>query len=192
MIVFVDLETTGLKAGPNHTILEVAGIITDDQFNEKSAFHRVVYNHHAAEILNNDFPKHIDPYVISMHTKNGLWLACSQSKDRRYHVDEEFAAWIKTYCQETGERNGPQLAGNTINFDRNFLEVDFPESFALLHYRNIDITTLNEMARRFFPNAYASRPRRAEASHRAMDDILESLDTARHYSKLLKEVDNAA
>jgi len=188
VIVFTDLETTGLSSR-DHTVLEIASIITDDKLNELSSFHRIVHWWMASDILKGVIPDPVtvNPYVLDMHMKNGLWLASSLSRDRLYHVDAEFAVWIKTYCPETGEHTGPQLAGNTINFDRSFLQSCFPESHALLHYRNIDVTTLNEYARRFWPSSFASRPQRAEASHRAMDDVRESLATARHYSEKLHE-----
>lgn len=141
-LAWIDLETTGLDPDADW-VLEVACIITDDQFNELARFHRVLYH---------------DPACID---------SCDPS------VVEELAEFLTPY-------KGAQLAGSTISFDRSFLAEHFPLTHAKLHYRNVDVTALNELARRVWPELYEARPERKEA-HRAMSDIEESIAVAKYY-----------
>jgi oligoribonuclease len=93
--------------------------------------------------------------------------------------------------EHIGEKKGPQLAGSTVGFDRAFMQVHLPKAHDLLHYRSLDVSSLNEFAKRFVPGVYESRPRGngGVPKHRAMDDILESLEVARHYSRRLGPVE---
>lgn len=193
MLVFLDLETSGLDPELHH-VLEVAAVITDDAFVEIARFERVVYWNQSGEMLKPELEGriaavtwwHVDPFVLDMHTQNGLWHASAYAPPQSgaYYVDKALAEFIRAHCAETGEKSGPQLAGNTISFDRAFLAGHFPLAHSLLHYRNLDVTTLNEMARRFWPAVHAARPAPGKA-HRAMADCLESLQTARYYRDAL-------
>lgn len=189
MLLFLDLETTGLDAAHN-IVLEVAAILVRDDFSEVARFGRVIGWAPAARFSTGDCRYYdIDPVVIAMHTTNGLWAASARSPHKCVTVDADLAAFVRTHCgADVGEKQGPQLAGNTINFDRAFLKRLFPETHALLHYRNLDVTTLNEMSKRFWPEVHLARPRAANAAHRAMADCLESLECARYYARVLGPV----
>jgi oligoribonuclease len=202
MLVWVDLETTGLAAD-ECAVLEVACIATDDAYAQLGRFERVVYWEGAAIILDGfaagltpdqiaaSLPGHlkVDPYVIEMHRKNGLWerVPHGEAPDT---VDRDLAAFILAHCpgivsDRGGARNGPQLAGSTISFDRAFLGRHLPRASANLHYRNLDVSSFNEAARRRWPSIWEKRPRKAsEAVHRGMADIEESLDVMRHYDRV--------
>ncbi len=197
MIIFTDLETTGLSAS-RHRVLEAAVIATDDKFVELGRFTAVAHWAPAQQLQTARADRAIaaafwgvDPYVLDMHTKNGLWSASAASTLSLADVDRLVAGFVAEVCAAhgvtPGEKTGPQLAGNTINFDRAFLQVDLPQTHALLHYRNVDVTTLNEMARRFWPEVHAARPR-AGNTHRAAADVAESLETARYYAARLAPV----
>jgi oligoribonuclease len=195
VIVFIDLETTGLNERRN-AVVEVCAIVTDDVLVEVARFTRVVYWEPAAFMLETEpgvremsaASFDVDPYVLQMHTDNGLWVASAASPHYLDVVDRDLAAIITQHCPTVGEKAGPQLAGNTISFDRAFLKEDFRATHALLHYRNLDVTALNEMARRFWPAVHAGRPRTSGNAHRAEDDCVESLETARYYAQALGPV----
>lgn len=192
MIVCIDLETTGLN--PNRdAIIEVAVIITDDNFQEVARYQRVIYHEHARALAGLD-PDDvegaaralgIDPVVIAMHAKNGLWAESATSEHELRQVDAELAALVQDKAVRVigGRMDKPQLLGSSVHFDARFMARHMPETHARLHYRQIDVTTVNELARRFWPAAHAGRP--SGANHRAMTDIEVSLATARYYAQAL-------
>lgn len=214
MLVWTDLETTGLEAD-KCSVLEVAAIITDDDLNKVDSTAYVVYFDKAADItdrlqsLTANPDVHPDPQqaiyrvvanefgiherVIEMHDKNQLWTDCvwGIALDT---VDRALAKWVKRYAhvtetyidEKTGEQKTrtvkPQLAGSTISFDRGFIDRHLPLFSKTLHYRNVDVSSFNEVARRNWPELYAGRPRTDEkAAHRGLPDILTSLNTLRYY-----------
>lgn len=171
MLAWIDLETTGLNPGRDH-VLEVACIVTDDELNEIARFQSVVYY--------GGSPDEHHEVVQKMHTENGLWSECASSTAPTiWEVDGQLAAFLQQHAA------GAQLAGSTISFDRAFMQVDLKRAHSVLHYRNVDVTTLNELARRFWPEAYASRPNNDTKGHRAMTDVEESLRVCKHYIKAL-------
>jgi oligoribonuclease len=178
MLVFLDLETTGLDPNKDD-VLEVAAIVTDDQLNEIARFERVIWTSIKFHQLN--------PFVRDMHTQNGLWPLIAGGDDAA-SADKDLAAFIREHAvnaTKDGKTDRPQLAGNTISFDRAFMQKHLPDAEAELHYRNLDISSLNEMSRRFFPAAYEARPKQPQIAHRAMADAEDSLRVARHYAKAL-------
>lgn len=172
MLLFLDLETTGLVPG---SILEMAAVITDDKLNVVTLLHRVI--HYKGSTA------HLDPAVVAMHEHNGLWWECEHSSYELAFAEADLLTWITIHCDVP-----PQLAGNTINFDRMYIDACMPKVSKALHYRNVDLTTLNEMARRFWPYAYEKRPLPTK-THRAVADVTESLALAHHYARALQSVD---
>lgn len=134
----------------------------------------------------------INPYVLQMHDVNGLWKDC-QYGQALATVDRDLAAFIRETAvrqiPKTDPQTGavtmiddlPQLAGSTISFDRAFLGQHLKKTIAQLHYRNVDVTTLNETAKRFWPPVYEARPRSSNKAHRGMADIIESIAQYTHY-----------
>ncbi len=182
MLLWVDLETRGLVA-TKEKLLEVDAIMTDDALVEVARFHRVT-----DQARYTDFTK-VDPYVLQMHKDNGLWgESLTAGIDGALHnVSNDLMKFIRDNCpeiepQEGGAKKGPQLAGSTISFDRSFLQTHLPFAHGCLHYRNFDTTTLNELARRFWPKVHDARPRSGDKRHRAMADVEESLMVARYYA----------
>lgn len=200
MLVWTDLETTGLDP-KTCSVLEVACIVTNDKLAEVARFERVIYHpiaEHFAHLtgeepddvlqpLTDEFKVH--PIVLRMHAKNGLWKLVAQSPHPRREVDEEFAAFLATHSiiwskdEKTGKDRADraQLAGSTISFDRGFMAEDLPLALKELHYRNVDVSTLNELGRRFWVEVYNARPKVENTAHRGMADIEESLRTCKHY-----------
>jgi oligoribonuclease len=196
MLIFLDLETTGLSPIED-VILEVAVIATDDKFNELGRYQAVSDN---ATRINL---RRVDPFVIDMHASNGLWVESMKSSRIMGEIDADLARWVanlmtgrpldhQTDPSEIKERLGenikklqPQLAGSTIGFDREFMRYGMPETLSLLNYRNLDVSSLNEMAKRFWPSIWEGRPRGGATLHRAMPDIENSLANAAYYSTAL-------
>lgn len=188
MILFADCETTGLDPQKSW-ILEVAAILVDDKLEEIARFHRVVKTSVAYVALHNPpvgLPEFdVDPFVHKMHLDNGLWKESSEASLWAHEVDLELSSWLKTHCVSVGQKVGPQLGGSTIDFDRAFFKQDLPKTFDMLHYRNVDVSTLNEMAKRFWPDVYTHRVAPLCANHRAAGDVYDSLQLARYYSRSL-------
>ena len=195
MLVFVDLETTGLDPH-KHAVLEVAALITDDKLEEIARFQSVVGRPVDASGAPVAFHT-ADEFVRNMHTVNGLWDDIRQAFSAAKYadldeVDRSLAALIRLHAvrvvtDEKGRKSveRPQLAGSTISFDRAFMKVHLPRAEAELHYRNLDVSSLNELARRFMPDVYKARPNNPNVAHRALEDALESLRVARYYARAL-------
>lgn len=188
-LAFTDLETTGLVAR-DCAVLEMACVVTDDALHEVARFQRVVYNWQAPYLRMIDITDDgaveaaskvtgIEPVVIKMHAATGLWAECAGNPTTIDIVDEEFAAFLEEYAK------GAQLAGNTISFDRAFLQVHCPIAHNVLHYRNFDCSTLNEFARRFCPEVYEGRPKLEKVAHRSLADVQYSIGLTRYYRSRL-------
>jgi oligoribonuclease len=190
MLAWIDLETTGLFPHKD-VVLEVACIITDDDLEVLGTFNEVIHHPIALEFAKYTEEDLLTPdnynalqretgvqrKVIEMHIKNGLWRASAMANPREAnYVDTALGDFIRFYTRG----DAPQLAGSTISFDRSFLEVHFPDTTSAIHYRNLDVTTLNEMVRRNWRGVHDERPR-GESNHRALDDIKASIETYRYY-----------
>lgn len=190
MIAWIDLETTGLNP-KRDAILEVACVVTNDELREVARFERVLYHGDAnrcAQQAEGDLDRlagltGIDRVVIDMHRKNELWLASRKSILGAREVEYDLVDFLRRYA---GER--PQLGGSSVHFDRSFLAEHMPRVVEVLHHRQVDVSTVNELARRFWPAVHQGRPSEvagAGPAHRAMPDILLSIETARYYAARL-------
>lgn len=191
MFAWIDLEATGLVAA-KHVVLEVAAIVTDDQLCEVGRFHRVVHwpeaawlRHLGAESTQEEIETaaasmKIDRVVIELHAKSGLWAESAASPHALAVVDDQLAEFLAQTSMKEGEQKA-QIAGSSIWLDRSFMTVSLPRSLGQLHYRCIDVTTLNELARRFWPQLHQGIPGKREI-HRAMPDIEDSLGLCRYYT----------
>jgi oligoribonuclease len=116
-----------------------------------------------------------------MHTRSGLLAQIEASTVTPEQAVAETLAFLRTHIPEA--RTVP-LCGNSIGTDRRFLAKWFPEIEEYLHYRSVDVSTLKELAKRWYPKALDGAPRKARG-HRALDDIRESLDELRFYRQVL-------
>jgi oligoribonuclease len=170
MLVWMDLEMTGLDAD-RHVIVEIATIITDDELEIVAEGPDIVV-HQPPEAL-----AEMDDFVRDMHTKSGLLEQIQSSTVSLEEAGAQTLAFIREHVPDP--RSVP-LCGNSIGTDRRFLVKYLPEIEDHLHYRSVDVSTIKELARRWYPKLLATVPRKATA-HRAHDDIRESIDELRWY-----------
>ena len=170
MLVWMDLEMTGLDPA-RHVIVEIATLVTDDELNIVAEGPDLVV-HQPPEALQG-----MERVVVDMHTSSGLLTAIAAST---VSLQEAGAATLAFIRQHVPEARTVPLCGNSIGTDRRFLAIHLPEIEEYLHYRSVDVSTIKELTRRWYPGALEAVPRKATA-HRALDDIRESIDELRWY-----------
>ncbi|HEY9557072.1 MAG TPA: oligoribonuclease [Acidimicrobiales bacterium] len=170
MLVWMDLEMTGLDPA-RHVIVEIATIVTDDQLQIVAEGPDLVV-HQPPEAM-----AEMEEVVRTMHTTSKLLTAIETSTVSLEEAGRATLEFIKAHVPEP--RTVP-LCGNSIGTDRRFLARYLPEIEDHLHYRSVDVSTIKELTRRWYPGALEAVPRKATA-HRALDDIRESIEELRWY-----------
>ncbi len=168
-IVWIDCEMTGLSL-ERDALIEVAALVTDFELNQLGDGVDVVVKP-AAEAI-----EQMDDFVRNMHTTSGLLAVLDNGiamEDAQAQVLEYVRKWVPE------PRKAP-LGGNTVGTDRGFLARDMPELEAHLHYRVIDVSSIKELSRRWYPRAYFNAPAKS-GGHRALADIRESIAELRYY-----------
>lgn len=166
----MDLEMTGLEPARN-VIVEIATIITDDELNIVAEGPDLVV-HQPEEAL-----ALMDQVVVDMHTKSGLLDQIRASTITLEAAGAQTLAFIKEHVPDA--RKVP-LCGNSIGMDRRFLAAYLPEIENHLHYRSVDVSSVKELVRRWYPGLLSSRVQKS-GSHRALDDIRESVNELQFY-----------
>jgi oligoribonuclease len=166
----MDLEMTGLDPSRD-TIVEIATLITDDELAIVAEGPDLVIATTAEQLAT------MDDVVRNMHTRSGLLAAIEASSVTLAEAGETTMAFLREHIPQP--RTVP-LCGNSIGTDRRFLAAWLPEIEDHLHYRSIDVSTIKELARRWYPQANAGAPKKA-GSHRALDDIKESVAELAYY-----------
>ncbi len=166
----MDLEMTGLDPSVDR-IVEIATLVTDDELNVVEEGPDLVV------FQPDDALAKMDPFVVDMHTRSGLLEAIRSSTISLEQAGGETLAFIRKHSPEA--RKVP-LCGNSIGTDRRFLAAYLPEIEDWLHYRSVDVSTVKELVRRWYPAVRSERPRK-QGSHRALDDIRESVAELRYY-----------
>jgi oligoribonuclease len=166
----MDLEMTGLDPA-RHVIVEIATIVTDDELEVVAEGPDLVV-HQPPEALAG-----MDEVVRTMHTSSGLLVAIEASEVTLEDAGRQTLEFIKQHVPDP--RTVP-LCGNSIGTDRRFLAIYLSEIEEHLHYRSVDVSTIKELTRRWYPGALDKVPRKATA-HRALDDIRESIAELRWY-----------
>jgi len=152
-------------------VVEVASLVTDDDLEIVAEGPDLVVACPVEQLAA------MDEVVRRMHTSSGLLAAIEGSTITLDDAGQRTLAFIKEHVPEA--RTVP-LAGNSIGTDRRFLAAHLPDVENWLHYRSVDVSTVKELARRWYPDAYAAAPEKRGA-HRAIDDIRESVAELRHY-----------
>ena len=166
----MDLEMTGL----DHTsdvIVEIATIITDDNLDVIAEGPDLVIGQPP------DVLAAMEPIVLDMHTRSGLLDAVRTSEVTLDEAGQATLDFIRAHAPEP--RTVP-LCGNSIGTDRRFLAAYLPAIEEHLHYRSIDVSSIKELVRRWYPKIGQGRPQK-QGQHRALDDIRESIDELRYY-----------
>jgi oligoribonuclease len=170
-LVWIDCEMTGLDL-ENDALIEVAALVTDFELNVLGDGEGVdIVIKPPAEAL-----EQMDDFVRDMHTTSGL-LAELDSGVTVAEAEQRVLDYIRQHCPD-GSR--PPLAGNTIGTDRMFLARDMHELETFLHYRVVDVSSIKELARRWYPRTYFNAPAK-RGNHRALADIQESIEELRYY-----------
>lgn len=170
-LIWMDLEMTGLNPDID-VILEIATIITDNQLNiiaEGPAL--IIHQPHAALDL-------MDDWVRNQHTKTGLVDAVQKSSMTMAVAQEETLDFIKHYCPP---KDGI-LCGNSVWQDRAFLRKGMPRIVDYLHYRIIDVSSVKELAQRWYPHSQFLKFEKPD-NHRALEDVKGSIKELAHYRK---------
>ena len=167
-LCWLDMEMTGLNPDADR-IIEVAMIITDADLNVV-AQSEVYVIHQSDEVLNG-----MDAWNTATHGRTGLTQRVRDSRLTETEVEEKLLDFISAWIPE---KTSP-MCGNTIHQDRRFMVRYMPKLEAYFHYRNLDVSTLKELARRWHPAVAKGVVKRG--SHQALDDILESIEEMRYY-----------
>ena len=165
---------TGLEPA-RHVIVEIATLVTDDDLNVVAEGPDLVIGATPEQLAQ------MGDYVTEMHTKSGLLDAIKSST---VSVQQAEAETLKFLQEQIGEERTVPLCGNSIGTDRRFLQEYMPTLESYFHYRNVDVSTVKELARRWNPAALEALPEKATA-HRALDDIRESIAELVHYRTTL-------
>jgi oligoribonuclease len=168
-LVWIDCEMTGLDLRAD-ALIEVAALVTDFELNVLGEGIDVVVKP-PPEALDQ-----MDDFVRAMHTSSGL-LDELDSGVTLADAEQQVLAYIRSHCPD-GSR--PPLAGNTVATDRSFLARDMAELESFLHYRIVDVSSIKELARRWYPRTYFNAPAKT-GNHRALADIQESIEELRFY-----------
>lgn len=163
-LVWVDLEMTGLDLS-RHVIVEVAALVTDADLNILGEGVDLVVHATEEELAQ------MDDFVTNMHNESGLTAQIRESTVTMAEAEDAVLELIAEHCSP--EHPAP-LAGNSIATDRAFIREQMPRLDAALHYRMVDVSSVKELARRWFPKAYYNQPAKGMA-HRALADIVESI-----------------
>ncbi|HEY0535396.1 MAG TPA: oligoribonuclease [Actinoplanes sp.] len=173
-LVWIDCEMTGLDLGKDK-LIEVAVLVTDPELNILGEGIDLVI--HADDAALDAMP----PVVRDMHAKSGLTEEVRRSTITMAEAEEIVLAYIKEFVPNP--RTAP-LCGNSIATDRGFLARDMPALDTFLHYRMVDVSSIKELCRRWYPRVYFGQPAKGLA-HRALADIRESIRELEYYRRAI-------
>lgn len=171
-LIWIDLEMTGLSP-ENDVIIEIATIVTDSQLNTL-AEGPVMAVHQSDERLNG-----MDEWNTRQHGQSGLTERVRQSQINEAQAQQQTIEFLKQWVPA----GKSPMAGNSICQDRRFLARYMPELERYFHYRNLDVSSLKELARRWKPEALEGVKK--SGAHLALDDIRDSIEELRHYREAL-------
>ncbi|KEF31528.1 MAG: oligoribonuclease [Gammaproteobacteria bacterium] len=167
-LVWIDLEMTGLDP-EKERIIEIATIVTDSELN-LVAEGPVIAVHQPDSLLDA-----MDEWCTNTHGANGLTQRVKESSTSEAEAEQQTLDFLAKYL----EPGKSPLCGNSIGQDRRFLVKYMPKLEAFFHYRNLDVSTIKELARRWRPDVLAGVKK--QGSHLALDDIRDSINELRHY-----------
>jgi oligoribonuclease len=173
-LVWIDCEMTGLDLARD-ALIEVAVLVTDEDLHVLDEGLDIVIH------VGDDVLETMVPFVRDMHASSGLTESVRASTITLGEAEKQVLEYIKRHVPEA---NVAPLCGNSIATDRGFLNRDMPSLDEHLHYRMIDVSSIKELAKRWFPRVYQSQPAKGLA-HRALADITESVQELEFYRRTL-------
>lgn len=171
-LVWLDLEMTGLDP-ESERIIEIATVVTNSDLNQLIEGPNLIINQP------EEFIEGMDAWNVDQHGNSGLIDKVRISKMSIKEAEQLTLQFLKQYT----EAGKSPLCGNSISHDRKFLSLYMPELENFFHYRNVDVSSIKEVAKRWFPNSLESF--RKEGGHRAMVDVLESIEELKYYKRSL-------
>ncbi len=175
-LVWLDLEMTGLDVR-RHVIVEIAVLVTTTELEPLDEGLDLVVHQPATALAG------MEDVVREMHTRSGLLAEIERSP---LGLTEAVRRALDYLEPRAGPPGTAPLCGNSIGVDRRFLDAQAPELDRFCHYRSIDVSSLKELCRRWYPDVYRRRPVKRER-HRALDDVRESIEELRYYrSEMLR------
>ncbi|KAJ3414368.1 hypothetical protein HDV05_006642 [Chytridiales sp. JEL 0842] len=171
-LVWIDLEMTGLDLSTDH-IIEIACIITDGSLNTIATGPDLII-HQPKQVMDA-----MSEWCVTHHGSSGLTASVLASKLSVQEAEKQVLEFIKQHIPEKGVG---VLAGNSVHMDKEFIRKEMPALLDWLHYRLVDVSTVKELARRWDKNVFTGAPKKG-MSHRALDDIKESIEELRYYRR---------
>lgn len=176
-LVWIDCEMTGLDL-TRDALIEVAVLVTDAELTVLGDGVDVVVAPPAEELPG--LLEGMVEVVREMHTSSGLLAELADGVPLA-EAEERILAYVREHVPDPGKA---QLAGNTVGTDRGFLARDMPTLESHLHYRIVDVSSIKELARRWYPRAYFNAPKKT-GNHRALGDIRDSIAELRYYRETI-------
>ncbi|MEC3980447.1 oligoribonuclease [Amycolatopsis sp. H20-H5] len=172
-LVWIDCEMTGLDLGSDK-LIEIAALVTDAELNVLGEGVDIVIH------ADDDALAAMPDIVRDMHAHSGLTEEVRQSAVTLEEAEQRVLAYIREHVPEP---NSAPLAGNSIGTDRGFISRDMTELDTHLHYRMVDVSSIKELVRRWYPRIYYAKPEKGLA-HRALADIKESISELDYYRRV--------
>ncbi|MEU6563890.1 oligoribonuclease [Nocardia nova] len=172
LMVWMDCEMTGLRLDSDK-LIEVAALVTDSDLNILGEGVDIVIH------ADDDALAAMPPVVQEMHAKSGLTEEVRRSTVTMEQAQRQVLDYIRKWVPAPGT---VPLAGNSIATDRGFIARDMPDLDTYLHYRMVDVSSIKELCRRWYPRIYFGQPEKGLA-HRALADIKESIRELRYYRR---------
>ncbi|KAI7903307.1 ribonuclease H-like domain-containing protein [Cokeromyces recurvatus] len=169
-LVWIDCEMTGLDIQKDH-LIEIAVLITDGDLNIVAKGPELVI-HQPREVMDN-----MNAWCIEHHGASGLTQQVLDSKITVEEAESQVCDFLKQHIPA----GVAPLAGNSVHADKRFLSKEMPRLVDYLHYRIVDVSTVKELAKRWYPKTAAGVVKKA--GHRAMDDIIESIEELKYYKE---------
>lgn len=174
-LVWIDLEMTGLDTGRD-SILEIATVVTDSQLNVLAEGPELAIAHPLAAL------EAMDDWNRNQHGKSGLWRRVLEEGVPMAEAEARTLAFLREWVPA----GASPMCGNSICQDRRFLHRQMPALERHFHYRNLDVSTLKELARRWAPHVLAAVSK--EAAHTALSDVRDSIAELRHYRRHMADL----
>lgn len=177
LLVWIDLETTGLDPKID-AILEIACVVTDGDLRDRAAAFSVVTNA-ARDRAFSSLPARVQ----EMHGSSGLWSESLASRFSEVNAGVALLEYLRIHVPP-GAR--PELAGSSVHFDRMFLHEHMPAVLEPLHYRHLDVSSVREAVRRFWPAVHNAEPLHVVPAQRALADVRAAVELLAFYRRALQ------